>query len=312
MAEPDITDVHAIRVDRPDGLVAARVAFLATLYFRDPGNSEKRGHVGAAAAQFLQQFGHAIRWLKPLQNAKAIAVPGLIPGDLAAQFAQTDPRDELSFYAHSGETARDAGLVMTDVFAPLDAPFPQLGHISVSVGIGMLSETGSSSLRTIIGQLCETVRPFHGYAGLGLVRCPNPYPAREAEPYLINLAREFPGLLIDMPISYAQQLEAGILGVNWQTVLGPEMVAKFGDQKKLIAAAADAGLETSEHGAAVLIQAGPAPVVGGPEGSVPEAYRRASALVKGLRASFDSVIIESDIEGLDRRAFTRSWLNRFD
>ncbi len=311
MAELDITDMDAMRIDRPDGLVAARVAFMATLYYRDPGKPEQRSRVGAAAVQFLQRFGGAIRWVKPAGSAKAAAVAGFAPGDLAAEFGRTDPYDDLSFYAHSGEKERDAGLVTTDVFAPLDAPFPQLGHISVSVGIGMLAQLEPGAIRTIVGQLCQAVRPFHGYAGLGLVRCPNPYPAREAEPYILELARRFPGLLIDMPITYAQQLEEGILGVNWQTVLGAEMVARFGGREKIVAEAAAAGLETGEHGGAVLVQAGPSPEFGS-EGSAPEAYRRANALLKSLRAPFDDVIIGSDIEGLDRRAFTRAWLDRFD
>jgi hypothetical protein len=312
MTDPDFTDMDAIRIVRPDGVVAARVAFLATLYYRSPGKPEQRHHVGAATAKFLQRFGGAIRWSKPLQKSKAVVVSGLVPNDLAALFAQTDPRDDLSFYAHSGEAARDAGLVMIDVFAPLDTPFPQLGHISVSVAADMPSPTGSRELRLIVSELCEIVRPFHGYAGLGLVRCPNPYPAREAEPYLIDFAGKFPGLLIDMPISYAQQLEEGILGVNWQTVLGPEMVGKLGDREKLIAATNETGLETATHGGALIIQAGPVPVMSGPKGSVPEPYCRANALLKSLRAPFQSVIIESEMEGLDRGAFTCAWLNRFD
>lgn len=312
MSDIAINNIDNFRIDRPDGLVAARVSFLATLYYCDPDEPAQRARVGMATEQFLQRFGGAMQWAKAARGSGAVAVQGLAPAGISHQFGSIAPYDDLSFYAHSGEQARDAGLVMIDVFAPNGAPFPQLGHISVSVGIEMLSQIGPDAARGIVCELSEAVQPFHGYAGLGLVRCPNPYPAREAEPFILGVARQFPGVIIDMPLTYAQQLEDGILGVNWQTVLGPEMVGRLGGRDALLAAAKTSGLEAAELGNAIVIQAGASPELGGPDGAVPEAYRRANALLRKVRSPYKDVIMASDFEGFDRRAFTEAWLSRFD
>lgn len=309
----DIRDVDAIRIDHPNGIVAARIGFLCTLYFLAPGDPAVRARLGQAVDGLLAEFGAAMRWVQTSDGASPAAIESTLPAAIGRTIAATDPNETVSFLIHSGERQQDAGHHSIAAFAPFDAPFSQLGYLTFTAGIGALASRPPGSILAVITRLCDVLKPLHGYAGLGIIRHPNPYPARKADPLVIPLARRFPGLELDMPISHRRKLRDGIKGINWLTIIGDVLCAKLSGRSALAQAAIAEGLGTIEYEGGVIIQAGDAPEPGDLDRDVvPPAYRIANALLYPLRAVYDDVIIAEEVDGFDREAFTSAWLSRFE
>jgi hypothetical protein len=311
--ELTLADIDTIRVDRPDGGIAVRVGFMMTLYFENPGNSAVRERVGRAADYFLDQFGGNMRWIKPFDARKAVPASSAGRPACASDFAKSDINHHLEFTSHDGVKESDAPVTSIGVFAPFDAPFPQLGFLTISLGIGTLAALPDGTALALVRSLCDMVQPFHGYAGLGLIRNPNPYAARKAEAAAIPLAQRFLGLELDHPIAHARNLLDGIKGVNWLTIISAALANRLGGKMELAAKCTAHGLETTDFGTGLIVKAGPAPEFGDRETTgAPAAYRIANELLKPVRQAYEDYIIDSDVDGIDPDAFTQAWLGRFD
>lgn len=313
MSELTLENIDSIRVERTDGSVAVRVGFLVTLYFANPGKSEVRARMGRAVDSFLQPMASQIKWLRPVKANRSQPVRGMPPASHEQEFAERNGKLELEFAAHDAERERDAPLLCASVFAPSDAPFPQLGYVSLSLGVGALARLPGGAIRDFMQQVCETVRPFHGYAGLGILRNPNPYAAREAEAEALSLAQRFAGLELDAPVSHALYLGNGLKGVNWMTVVSDELAAKAGGTEALVHKASAVGVTALRYSDGAIYVAGDVPDFGDLKGAgVQPAYRAASRLLKPLRASLPSVLMNNRVHDVDPKTFTQQWQARFD
>jgi len=308
-----IPDMDALHIEGAKGVIAARIGIKATLYFLNSGQADQRKRIGMAAMQVIAAWAPCLRWALPPNGNLASASTVLPRLDLANVLAQSNPRTQTSFFAHSGETKDDAGVASVSLHLPRSTRTPALGFLSFSLGVGQLATLPDGAILPMVMSICELVQPFHGSCGLGLVLSPDPYVARRADPYLLTFLDRFPGLEFDHPITDALRVLDGIKGVNWLTILGPEQIERFGGANQLQTEAAAQGLLVRPFSGGAIVQAGPAPNPGDKEnGLVPEPYKRANLVLAKLRSPCTGITFNMDSAGIDSEAFTRQWLDRFD
>lgn len=310
---PTLADIDDLHVDGEKGLVAARIGFLATLYFSSPGTPETRQRLGACIDLLAANFGTSMRWRKMGEEAAMAKVNGLQVDSHVAVISAALSTDPVEFLAHSGEKQRDAGHFSISAYAPSEQQWGPLGFLSFTVAIGDLATRPHGAIVKLMTKLCDLLLPLHGYAGLGIIRNPSPYVAERTDPFVLPWARRFPGLELDMPSTHVLKLHDGIKGINWLTVIGDTLADKLAGRARLAHAATQAGLGVIEFGGGLIIQAGPTPQFGDLEvGLVPDPYRKSDALLKPLRASTPDVLIGEDLDGQTPQAFSTAWYARFE
>ncbi len=94
-------------------------------------------------------------------------------------------------------------------------------------------ETPHGSFPNFVLRLCQILKPYHGYGGLGFAESSDIGIADKVQPLIYSLARRFPGLEVDRPLLHIRYVSKGIKGVNWLTILGPRWVDAMGGVTRL-------------------------------------------------------------------------------
>lgn len=316
MEQPqDLTleDLDDLRITGEKQLTAARVGFLATVYFKNPDAPETRRRLSKCIGTLIEVLGQQLRWAQMGEGERLSAVVGVSPEPYIPAIAATPPEQLVEFSAHSGDKAGDAGHASIYAYAPFDMGGDELGFFGFTMAIGQLEAHPSGMVVNLLAQLCELIKPFHGYAGLGIVRNPNPYMAERAERFVLPLLRRFPGLELDMPATHVLKLCDGIKGINWLTIISDQLAEQMAGRARLAETAVKEGLSVIDFNGGVIIKAGPAPQLGDLEaGWVPELYQKADALLKPLRCSDPDLIIGDDVDGVAAETFSTAWYARFE
>lgn len=307
------SNLDDIRIMGSRGRIAARLGVMATIYVREPHTPKTRGGLGAAIDHLLSLFYSDYRWRFDRSAKRYASTEGWTPPNYAKALSALDPMVAVEIEMHGAERNEDASSYALGAYAPFRKPHPALGFLTVSMPFAWVERAAPVALQRVLDDLCRMVRPFHGYAGLGILRHPNYAFARKAEPFVVPLARRFPGLELDQPVSHARQCLDGIKGVNWLTVLHDDLIDKLGGASTLADRARAFDLSWSTYDGGGILQAGPTPQLGDlDQDMVPESYATADKLLKPVRAVYEDVIIGERIAGLDRKLFTRNWLDRFE
>lgn len=308
-----LSNLDDIRIMGSRGRIAARLGIVATVYVREPHTRETRAGLGTAIDQLLSLFYANYRWRFERSAKRYVSMDGWTPPTYANVLCALNPMVAVEIEMHGAERKEDASSYAISAYAPFRKPRPSLGFLTVSMPFTWVEHAAPGSLQRVLYDICQMVRPFHGYAGLGILRHPNYAFARKAEPFVVPLARRFPGLELDQPVGHARQCLDGIKGVNWLTVLHDDLVDKLGGTSAFADHARMFDLSWSTYDGGGILQAGPSPQLGDlDQDMVPESYAKAHELLKSVRAAYDEVIIGERIEGLDRKMFSRAWLDRFE
>ncbi len=169
------------------------------------------------------------------------------------------------------------------------------------------------SLPELLLKWCEWTLPYHGYAGIGIITSLESNYSKKAEPMVYSLAKRFPGLEVDNPVSHARYLKDGIKGVNWLTVLGDEWLKNIGGQDYLKRQLTNE-FEFLGYKGGVVIKAGTHPQFGDIErNNIPNQYRMISRLLKPIRAEYPVALQHTHPKRptLDKDR-TKEWFSRFD
>jgi hypothetical protein len=190
--------------------------------------------------------------------------------------------------------------------------YKKIGYISATFPLEFLEQQPSGFFQHFVHDWCKRLSPYHGYAGLGLIRSVGSYQARRAEPLIYPLLRRFPGLEIDEPTSHKIYCTDGIKGVNWLTILSDTFLQKLGG-KAALRAQLDDDFIFYDYQGGVMIQAGPFPQIGDMEqGNIPKQYQTLYRLVKSvLTDKLKNIVVEVP-EGVNAKEFTQQWLHRFE
>lgn len=316
MEQPqDLTlkDLDDLRITGEKQLTAARLGFLATVYFKNPDAAETRRGLSKCIGLLIEVLGQHLHWVQMAEGEKLSPVVGMNPEPYMVAIAATPPEQLVEFSAHSGDEAGDAGHASIYAYAPFDMGGDDLGFFGFTMAIGQLEAHPSGMVVNLLTQICQLLKPFHGYAGLGIVRNPNPYLAERAERFVLPLLRRFPGLELDMPSTHVLKLCDGIKGINWLTVVSDQLAERIAGRERLAEVAVKEGLSVIDFNGGLIIKAGSVPQLGDLEaGLVPELYQKADALLKPLRCSDPDLIIGDDVDGVTAETFSTAWYARFE
>jgi len=169
------------------------------------------------------------------------------------------------------------------------------------------------SLPELLLKWCEWTSAYHGYAGIGIIPSLESNYAKKAEPMIYELAKRFPGLEVDNPVSHLLYLKDGIKGVNWLTVLGTKFLEKIGGRGYL-KNQLTTEFELLDYKDGLVIKAGLQPQFGDIENNnIPEHYRTISRLLKPIRVEYPVAIQHGhqNQPTLDKEG-TKEWFARFD
>jgi len=303
-------DLDRIRVNNQNGLTVGRVGLSMTLYVKGPWETEQRRAFATAIDAHLQRVGDRMRWaiLPPPVGAQRYA--SVAPLRIADHAAAQPLDGTLSFEAHSGEGMEEAGHFSIAVSFP-NPRRRRLGFVTLTLPVSWLNDAGPGAFQDMVVEWCAAVQPFHGGAGLALIHSPNYAETRVAEPHLFPLIQRFPGLEYDVPVDHARLCGDGIKSVNWLTVVSDSLLGRIGGRASLARALTPAAT-LFDYPGGVVIQAGPAPLLGDNErNDVPKAYQAVAAVLKPLRADYPDGVIATP-RGLDSKEFGRRWLARFE
>lgn len=306
-----LSDLDGLVIPGSANRIAGRLGVMATVYFTSPHEPEMRRKVGQAVDLLLRRFGPFYRWRQDAGQGRVVSTEGWSPPSYSQSFAALDRRQPVELELHGGEKPEDAAQFALSCLAQAYRPRPKIGYLTVSASFAWVQDQKPEALQTLFFQICSVIKPLHGYSGFGILRNPNYAVARKAETYILDLARRFSGLELDQPIDHAANCRDGIKGVNWLTALATTLIERLGGARELARSitAADHGLVWTDFEGGGILQAGETPQLGDlTRNIVPSAYGAAQILLNPVH---DDVIIAERIPGLDRKRFTRAWLDRF-
>ncbi len=137
----------------------------------------------------------------------------------------------------------------------------------------------------LVKQLCEIIQPVHGTIGLGLIPPPLEQDAFACAEQLYPLLHKHLGLDSYGPSTF--ELIGGMSSVNWLNAIDNRLLEKLGGMAALRASLSEDTYPVYDFGTGVLIQAGPAPMLGDrEEGDLLPHYRAVAKFLKPIRVPF--------------------------
>ena len=311
---PLATQLDQVKIENEKGQIMARLGLRLALYFNEPNALQTRTRIGEALDYVMLRFSSHYNWRHDEEKGGFFSTKDWdIPNYKRLLSETLDPDDLFTVSFHSGDNENDAGHFVAAAYLQTNRHLPEVGHFSVSLPISPLISAEKGAFRKLFSELCNLIRPRHGYGGLGIIRNPNPYVSDRSDPYCLPLAIRFPGLEFDHPLSDGVDLREGIKGVNWLTAVCDDLLAPIGGTEAVKRKAKQDSLDYTDYPEGLIIQAGPAPQLGDLEqDAVPYFYMKAHTLLKDIRSNKLENIIAGEDYGVDSDVFSRAWLDRLD
>ncbi|QRK05091.1 DUF3396 domain-containing protein [Archangium violaceum] len=314
MPTPDLESVTADSLDTLEvtdelGQPVARVGLTMTLYLEDPHKASVRQKAAECIDEYILLVREHLRWgVVGEQRPRDISHQPFGP---MTDVARALPEAESFEMAATGaEAYHQASHYNLHALLGRHRPFRRLGYVSASLPFRFLLGRPAGFFQQLVHAWCCRLSPFHGYAGLGLLRSMEGSEARAIEPLVFPLVKRFPGLEIEMPHLESRLLSEGIKGVNWLTIVGDPLLEKVGGQKALIQSLGNDFIFHPYPGG-LMIQAGPQPEFGDLERNMlPVHYCQLYEVLRPLQAQYDDILMDTP-EGVEPEEFTRQWLRRF-
>ena len=293
------------------GNAVLKAGLLLTLYFRQGHEESKRQAVLACAENFLQLFGSEMQW-GLLGVGKPTPVENFAPDATRHYLAAVDVDDDdgwqIYWHGNAPVDASDFGFQASGT-ARHDSE--ELGHLSCLTMHCRLDNAvcGPAELLNLALSWSQRLQPVHGYAGVGIIRAADRFVGAHCETEEFALARRYPTLEVDYPLSHALWTRDGIKGGNWLTILSDAMVQQL-EQVSGPLALPDS-LSRHPYAGGLIIRAGAAPVViDRNQGEDSPAYHELARILQPIRVKLHPAVHTS--RGKFTRQAFEEWLARFD
>lgn len=287
------------------------IGLLVTLYFREGQQPEKREALWRCHERYWEVAGSHLRWGSHPGTGRPVNLSKQKLPSLREWIDQLGEEDELELTYHGGQHKNDADAHSLAIYTSRLNEY-KLGFLSATLPFSWVAQNPAGSFVRLVQEFSEYLHPYHGYGGLAVIPHVAHSKARESRSELsvYAIARRFPGLEVDYPVSHLRHLGTGIKGVNWLTVLSDSWLEASGGKASL-RTQLDESFVFHDFSGGTIIQAGPHPQLGDiNRRDIPEHYRVLSRLLKPIRAAYPDVL-QADAEGFDD-ARTQQWLSRFD
>ena len=310
----NITPEHIdnIILRNKSGAAIARIGLLATVYVQQPNTKMTRERIIEALDYMMTRFQEHYQWVSS-EDVDCLKVERDLLFYYRTYLPRINLRSEFSFKAYSADKKDDPTPYSVRTYLPIGTQVPDPGYFSLSVPVAWAAQHKPGALQNLFSDLCNILQPLHGYAGLGVIHNPNPYIAKGAMPYVVPLARRFPGLELDYPIHHYDLLLDGIKGVNWLTAVHDTLLSRIGGKDAVSGQAEEQGLTCRQYDEGLIVQAGDTPQFGDFErNDIPEYYVKAHNLLKAVQTDYQDNILVGNIPDIDQEVFSKAWFKRFE
>lgn len=276
---PSATELDAEgSVVAKDGRLLCSVGLVATLFIEQGDRPEVRDGIRQAYKRYLALLGKPLRWCANPDTGDPEDLTQSSLGDLDAWDPQIWQRFDVRIMMHGGNTPDDAPPARFLAISR-EIEEDELSVVSWSLPLSFSHKYPASTFVDAVLELCELVKPVHGYAGLGV----SPHFTGldvESGPAVQALLHRYAGLIRDMPEDDAVLLSGrdAIAGINWLTMLSSDYLARHGGEAQLFQRLGGAATGY-RYSSGLVLQAGPYPRWIEASESAPEyeALRRALA-----------------------------------
>ncbi len=295
------------------GMPVIRIGLFLTFYIWDAHKPEVREGVVRCFEDYWKTCGDKLRWAT--KNTRWVRVGPKVP--TPRETARTTPPDGAwQFVYHGGESIEESSDYRFRVLGQRKwkSEMGFLGYLSASFPLTYFADR-PQKLPGFVSRWASWVRPFHGYGGVGILESISESETVDHQPAAYAIARRFPGIEADYPVTHALDLKDGIKGVNWLTVLKDHWLDKLGGLAKLRSQLGPEFL-FHEYPGGVVIQAGPKPRMGDRNRRRrPELYVKLNTALRPIRVqkvrSFHQNILLGGPPRFDNDA-SQEYLTRFD
>ncbi|AKT37889.1 type VI immunity family protein [Chondromyces crocatus] len=312
-------DDHLVARDE-SGREMLAVGLFATVYFKEPWKREVREIIAGFAENYMRRWASQLRWaLNP--KTDCMQPFAHTEGARPTQFAVIDDEESaLSIMGYGATYARGASAFHVHALADASTSPDALGFLRF--GYPLVPVPGVRfDLPDVLLKLCRKLKPVSGYAGVGVIPCPDRGDAQRWEGILVDLAQRFPGLEMEYPVEHSIYLaegrdgKGGIKGVNWLTAISDVWLDELGGAAAVAADLRDLDPRYILHryDGGLLIQAGDRPALGDTERDAwPDLYVKLARYLKPIRITRHSAFGSGGRGWAFGPQEVRAWLARFD
>lgn len=304
-----LSDLLTIRDAK--GHIAISVGLIVTVYFENPCLRAAREAVAGLAEQYVHTYRPNLVWITNrkwtrLHKLESDTVP--MPWTwLAAQ-----PDAETWQFGLHGATREDDASPFQISGLGIAHRKEDLGYFRIHLPLRWLADH-PGAFPALVLNICESIRPVSGYAGIGFQLPMTHEGTYEAEKLLPPLTKRFPGVEVDDPVQTGIHLEGGgIKGVNWLTILHDRYLPELGGLDYLRIRLPESTFPFYKYDGGLIIQAGPFPEVGDTtQNRWPKHYVTVARVLKKIQLK-EHYGFFSKRRGMMDNETTRAWIHRFD
>jgi len=287
------------------------VGFYVTLYFGNGYLPERRCIAYELFREYWSWCGGELRWTT---NIRTHVWQPVTPKHSPEAWLRVQPSEAWvwGITYHGGAVFDAASAFRIDAVGSGDpATCYNLSYFNVTFPITWFEHQNEDAPALFL-RWCQMLKPLHGSAGFAIVAPLAQRTESAAAGSVAALARRFPGLEIDNPLSHSLYLLNGIKSANWLQCLDDALLARLGGVAA-IRERLDSDLFLYEYPGGAVLQAGLHPETGDAnQRIVPQAYRKAAAVLAPVQSEYlNGSGHPVSILGFDE-AGAHAWLHRFD
>jgi hypothetical protein len=288
-----------------------KVCLGVMLFYQEAETRQKREVVLALFEEHATLTGERYRWTqnpktkkwKPLKNGRASY---LQPKD----WLPDTPDGKWSFIYHAGKKSSNASNIEFVTYNRGSIHPPNtINYVLLQFPVELFDDA-PIGLPELTQRWCALLKPKHGYAGLCLGRS-HGYEHNEAVTYEYKLGTRFPGLDIRWPLSHSMELDKGIKGADWLTVLSGDYIKELGGMDVIKSQMGSKSVLEYDGGA--ILQASIMPQLGDVEQGIDiPSYKEVGAIIEPLRVKdYPGINIGSAPRPCFSKEEYQQWLARF-
>jgi hypothetical protein len=317
-----VNQFDAVEIRNPENpeQVVGRIGLVGTLYLPPNPDLAYRQRLGALVDEFIDGHSSAFQWRTEVLGEDRIRVRPLAAGGRFAEAALRLGADAVftGVAGSSPSTARHPENVPSthqiQFFIPGTQRPREAGHLRFNLPFAWVRDTSGPALLTLMRELCNSLSPLHGSAGMGFV-----YPPAYRKVYDAGVngafyaaAHRFPGIDATPPLTRDGELEA-LPTLNWLTAVSHPWLERLGGAAAVGKALESGPFQFYDYPDGVLYQAGSAPLAGDREqGNIPLPYRQLYQVLKPVMMT--SVENPFVLDGLseDEEVMYAAYARRFE
>ena len=313
MSDPNNREIEEKLAIVVNDMVMMQIGLLCTLYFDTAHECETRETIIQIADEYWSECGENLRWMTDPKTYHWKALKGCPVPKIREHISKLSENHSWQITLHGGPHKDEASDFRFEAAGTpaWELKKNYLSYMQVCFPLTWFADR-KRKMPALILNWCQKLKPLHGYGGLGILQSLNTAKQDRYESHAGAIARRFPGIEIDYPLSHALYLKNRIKGGNWLTVIGEDLVGELGGMDQL-EEKLGSGLRLHSYRGGALIQAGPKPQMGDVNRQrIPELYKKLAQVLKPIRIKEYPVSFHHAGENRFNKEISNQWLRRFD